>query len=544
MKRLEQEPDTYDENFTSLTKGINLEVFQWILDHLDGKDIEILEVGCGTGRLSASIAKSKRNVIAIDQNIQMINHAMSSYPTDIEGTLLYQIGTFKNLPVKEGSQDLIISTFMLSELRPLEQQIFLRNSWKALKTGGTLMLAAEFMPLGMWKVGFKIKRWRYKKKLRRLRLKATQTVKYFFDYLDPIGFKMVMEKQWKHGSIQVFKLVKTENGSTKPGYYRPPNRKFKGVSSQFRIYRCTLTGQVDRVPIQPGIYQAGNPSSNSPIIVTANYDFTYIKLMRDLKGIDAWVLVLDTNGINVWCAARGKDFGNEQLLEAVEATGIQKYVDHKTLILPQLSAGGVAIPNLPKSFPFKVKYGPVWSKYIPEYLKDKPNKKPNYMRLAKFNLYHRIRAGITHTTFLLRKIFLYPLIVALLLLLPTSFWVDKLTWILYFLFWIISSNLLICFLFPISNFTSRFIHKGLLFGIVNAFIVGLLTLLFHRSFMFMILNLLFIFWISFFSTMSFSGYSMATSPREIQGEYPLFKMLNKIFLTIGIILSILGIIIY
>ena len=113
-----------------------------------------------------------------------------------------------------------------------------------------------------------------------------------------------------------------DNGEDEPGYYRPKTKKFKGFISQLRIYRCIFTGQIDRVPIEPGIYKSGNPNSKSPIIVTANYEYTYIKLMRDLQGIDAWVLCLDSNGINVWCAARGDDFGNKQLLEAIEATDI------------------------------------------------------------------------------------------------------------------------------------------------------------------------------------------------------------------------------
>ena len=168
MKRLEEEPDTYDDTFTNLTKGINLEVFEWVIENLEDKDTSILEVGCGTGKLSANIAKSKRNVIAIDQNIDMINIAMSKYPTDIEGTLLYQLGSFKSLPVEDKTQDVIISTFMLSELRPLEQQILLRNAWKALKNEGKLIIAAEFVPLGIWRLSFNVKRWIYRRKLRRL----------------------------------------------------------------------------------------------------------------------------------------------------------------------------------------------------------------------------------------------------------------------------------------------------------------------------------------------------------------------------------------
>ncbi|GAH26825.1 unnamed protein product, partial [marine sediment metagenome] len=102
-----------------------------------------------------------------------------------------------------------------------------------------------------------------------------------------------------------------------------------------------------------------------------------------------------------WCAARGNDFGNNQLIEAVEATGIERLTNKKSIILPQLSAGGVAAPELPKKskeFPFRVVYGPVWSKDLPEFLEKRPARKPDKMKLAKFTLKHRFRGFITHTT--------------------------------------------------------------------------------------------------------------------------------------------------
>lgn len=550
MRKLEQEPDSYDSKFTALTKGVNLSVREWVLDKI-GTSKSILEVGCGTGSLASQMALKGNNVTAIDINFKMINHAMQNYPSDLkEGTLLYQTGSFSNMPVEANSQDLVISTFMLSELRPFEQQIFLRNVWKVLKPSGKLIIAAEFVPSGFWKMIFKIKRWRYKKKLRRLKLRSTFLLKWFFNYIEPIGFKIKGNKDWKHGTIQALELIKNDDeGITEPGYYQPRPKRFKGIKSQLRIYRCIYTGQIDLVPIDPGIYKSGNPTESSPIIVTANYEFTYIKVMRDLKGIDAWVLCVDSNGINVWCAARGNDFGNNQLVEAVEATGIESLTNKKTLILPQLSAGGVATPELQKKskdFPFRVVYGPVWSKDLPEFLEKRPARKPDRMKLAKFTLKHRFRGFITHTTFLLRKIFLLPFIGLFLvfLILNSLNLFAKLWWVGELLLWIVTANFIITFTYPLANFTRRFILKGIFFGTLNIFILGIISFLFHKSIIFTLFNLSFFLWVSFFSTMSLSGYTMATSPSEIQEEYPRFKILNKVLLTISLISLVIGIIFF
>ena len=551
MRKLELEPETYDSKFTALTKGVNLQVRDWVLTQVGATD-NILEVGCGTGALASQMALRGNEVLAIDTNLNMINTAMKNYPTEKEVKLVYQIGSMADLPVNDESQNKIVSTFMLSELRPLEQQIFLRNAWSALKPGGKLIIAAEFIPSGFWKLTFKIKRWRYKKKLKRLRLETTFLVKDFFDYLEPIGFKILAEKKWKHDSIQAIELVKVNGNERKsPGYYSPKPRKFTGFGSQMSLYRILFTGQTTDAPIEPGIYKSGQPDKNSPIIVTANYLFTYIKVMRAIKGLDAWVLIVDSKGINVWCAARGNNFGNRQVIEAVKATGIATLTNKKTLILPQLSAGGVASPLISKEapdFPFRILFGPVWAKQLPQFLKERPARKPDKMKLAKFTPFHRLRAFTTHTTFLLKMIFLKPTIALILLSLGLSFidplWLRKLWIVGEIWLWIIIANAIIAGLFPITNFTRRFIIKGIVFGIITIIVLSSISWFIHKNMFLILLNSAFYFWLSFFSTMSFSGYSMATSPKEIQDEYPAFRKSHLVLLISSLVLFAIGFIFF
>jgi hypothetical protein len=191
-----------------------------------------------------------------------------------------------------------------------------------------------------------------------------------------------------------------------------------------------------------------------------------------------------------------------------------------------------------------VVFGPVWSKDLPEFINNRPARKPDTMKLAKFTLKHRFRGFITHTTFLLRKIFLLPLIALFLISLVLNLMglFEKFWWAGELLLWIIFSNFLITFLFPLSKFTRRFIYKGIFFGLVNAIALGALTYILHTSIVYMFLSIAFLFWISFFSTMSLSGYTMATSPSEIQEEYPIFSLINKILLTISLISMVVGII--
>ncbi|MBP8685386.1 MAG: hypothetical protein KBH31_00825, partial [Methanomassiliicoccales archaeon] len=109
--------------------------------------------------------------------------------------------------------------------------------------------------------------------------------------------------------------------------------------------------------VRPGLYALGEPTRSSPVLVTANYSLSFDALRSSLPGRDAWVLVLDTGGINVWCAAGKGTFGTEELIRAIGATKLSERVDGRTLILPQLGAPGVSAQEVHGATGFKVEYG-------------------------------------------------------------------------------------------------------------------------------------------------------------------------------------------
>lgn len=140
--------------------------------------------------------------------------------------------------------------------------------------------------------------------------------------------------------------------------------------------------------IEPGLYALGNPDSSSPVFVSANYTLSFDALRSALVGMDGYILVLDTKGINVWCAAGGGYFGTDELVNRIEETRLHDLVKHRVLILPQLSASGVAAHEVKKQTKFKVEYGPVRAKDLPEYLKTR--KATQEMRTVYFPLSDRL----------------------------------------------------------------------------------------------------------------------------------------------------------
>ncbi len=141
--------------------------------------------------------------------------------------------------------------------------------------------------------------------------------------------------------------------------------------------------------VDPGLYSLGKPDSNSPVLVTANYKLTFDALRKELDGLDAWILVLDTKGVNVWCAAGKGTFGTMELLNRILLTQLDKVVSHRTLILPQLGAPGVSAHEVTKYSGFKVIYGPVRAKDIKVFL-NSGMKATAEMRTVRFSVFDRM----------------------------------------------------------------------------------------------------------------------------------------------------------
>lgn len=122
--------------------------------------------------------------------------------------------------------------------------------------------------------------------------------------------------------------------------------------------------------VEPGIYKLGNPDAESPVFVSANYTLSFDVLRSSLAGIDCYILVIDTKGINVWCAAGKGTFGTNEIVYRIRWSGLAKLVNHRNLILPQLGAPGVSAHEVKRKSGFKVEYGPVRAQDLPEYLKN------------------------------------------------------------------------------------------------------------------------------------------------------------------------------
>ncbi|MBN2158197.1 MAG: acetyl-CoA synthase subunit gamma [Spirochaetes bacterium] len=153
--------------------------------------------------------------------------------------------------------------------------------------------------------------------------------------------------------------------------------------------RSRLGGYRMNYSVRPGLYAVGAPDSSSDVFISANYKLSFDILRRALRGISGWILVLDTRGINVWCAAGKGTFGTDELARRILGVNLAGLVSHRRIIVPQLGAAGVRASVIKKQTGFHVHFGPVDAKDIQAYIRAGYHATPE-MREIGFTILRRL----------------------------------------------------------------------------------------------------------------------------------------------------------
>ncbi len=308
------------------------------------------------------------------------------------------------------------------------------------------------------------------------------------------------------------------------------------ISDRFSTLKVRWSIGRMKYRVKPGIYAVGSPSKNARVFVTGNYKLSFDHLRCALEGIDCWILVIDTKGINVWCAAGKGTFGTRELVSRIQAHQLAQVVDHRKIILPQLGATGVAAHEVKKMTGFSVIYGPVKAEDIEAFLAN-GLKATDEMRRVRFPLTDRLK--LIPVDVFYGKYYMLAVPAAFLLLsgiYPGGYSVDlavesgwKATVNLYGGY--LAGCVLAPALLPWIPFR-RFSLKGLITGWLAAFLLLLAgtmgTTITERISWFLMMGAL-----SSFMAMNFTGSSTFTSLSGVQKEM-------KTALPVQIIMASLG----
>jgi NAD-dependent dihydropyrimidine dehydrogenase PreA subunit len=146
-----------------------------------------------------------------------------------------------------------------------------------------------------------------------------------------------------------------------------------------------------------GVRSVGRPDRSSPVLLTGNYDLTVRRVLRALRGIDAWLVVADSHGVNVWCAASGGHLGTHQVVTALKIAGLESRVVHRQVIVPQLAATGIEAKEVRRRTGWIVRFGPTDARDIPAYLAANHDK-TEAMRLVRFAVRERLEMAAAWAT--------------------------------------------------------------------------------------------------------------------------------------------------
>jgi ubiquinone/menaquinone biosynthesis C-methylase UbiE len=395
MKWLETSPKDYDRGIRLLTLGRIQRIKEKIANNYvqDGK--HVLEIGCGTGTLTLMMARRGATVTGIDASPRMLAEAKKRvHDANLEAcvSLQYMDAALIGDRFPATSFDLIVSTLVFSELPPDDQRFVLEACQSLLAPDGRLLIADEVIPkksiarllFYLVRLPLVLLTW--------LITRTTTTSLHGFDStLAQTGFHQQTGALFLGGSLILFECTPAEAGQLEPAL--PPTVTGR---LQHRVTIRTLLLDLLllflRIPykFRTGLYAVGRPDADAPVLVTGNFDLTVRRLVKAIDGkVNVWVLVADSAGINVWCAAGGGYFTAEKVIAALKSSHLDKVVNHHALILPQLCANGVDGWRIRKETGWGVHWGPVRADDVPAYLAGR-RKKTDAMRWVRFPLKDRL----------------------------------------------------------------------------------------------------------------------------------------------------------
>ncbi|MFX0210378.1 MAG: hypothetical protein ACFFDT_30645, partial [Candidatus Hodarchaeota archaeon] len=365
--------------------------------------------------------------------------------------------------------------------------------------------------------------------------KTSRALKRFQQRLEASGFETI---QLERFAKETFELIISQKQPTKPPPTVLSDQKLRGIQGQTRNISCILRAGSALIPIEPGLYIYGNPSEKSPVLVTANYQRTVRLVGRALKNQDAYLLVADTMGENVWCAARGDKFGLREVVEIIKATRIEEQVQHRKLVLPQLAAGGIDHREVKAMTGWSCRFGPIYAKDIPLYLAS--GEKTEKERTISFKIRERIEMALQQSYFLSKFFFFWFFLIGIvginilpqISLFSIAILLLPMIWLVYLFFALI---------FPLLP-TRSFLRRGIYYG-------GLLTIIFFGIGNILEYTLIGMsqwavigFAIGMFLGMDYSGATPISKPTEIDEEYPTMIILLGICLILLLVLTGIGLI--
>lgn len=419
MKWLETSPTDYDRGIALLTLGRIRQIHECIAGLIEPDDgstkaltlglrrecpaealaeVRVLEVGCGTGALTLRCARQGAQVTAIDISPRMLAVARrrtsaAGLADQVQWHLMDAASATDHFAAN--SFDAIILSLILSELNEDGLRYVLSGCRRLLADGGKLIIADEVVPRAL---PGQLLFWLVRIPLTILTWLLTRTTTHILrDYivmLKETGFDGQIEATYLGSSLAIL----TAQPTVRPDkIVLPEIPQLRHQVTPWTLAKdlwCLVMRNMPPYPsVKPGLYVIGQPDADAPVLVTGNYDLTVRRLLRDTQSLDAYLLVVNSEGINIWCASGGGYLTGDKVIAAVRTSRLDQVVNHRRLLLPQLGANGVDGNRITSETGWEVRWGPVYSKDIPAYLAA-GQQKDDGIRWVRFPLKTRLEMAV------------------------------------------------------------------------------------------------------------------------------------------------------
>lgn len=147
-------------------------------------------------------------------------------------------------------------------------------------------------------------------------------------------------------------------------------------------------------PCELGLRRVGNPDENSPVFLSGNYTLTVFRLLRALRGLDCYLLVANSRGSNVWCAAGMNEYSEHDVIDAINVSNLRSIVKHRRLIAPPYAAPGVNANTVREETGFRLVWGPTHLNDIRRYVENGFQRTAD-MGKVQFGLQDRLEQAVS-----------------------------------------------------------------------------------------------------------------------------------------------------
>ena len=315
-------------------------------------NVNLIAIKCASGKketfvevVKKVLAKSQLNLILMSEEAEIIKAAAE---TAKERRPLLYAATKDNVEAmakiaKENSLPLAVYAEDLDELTELSQKITAQGVENLILDSGSKNLAQKINDLTQ---------------IRRLALKKT---------FRPLGYPTIAITT----SSDAYQEV-TEAASYIAKYASIVI--MKGVQTWQVLPLLTVRQNIYTDPqkplqVEPKIYEIGQVTDKSPVMVTTNFSLTYYTVEAEVEGsrVPSYIISSYAEGLSVLTAWAAEKFTAETIAKTLNECGIKDKVSHKEVIIPGYVA--VLSGKLEEESGWKVKVGPKEASGIPSFLK-------------------------------------------------------------------------------------------------------------------------------------------------------------------------------